>query len=42
MATEKQRAAARKALDAEARRLGIAGRPKMGEDELRRALARAR
>jgi hypothetical protein len=32
----------RKELDAEARRVGIAGRSKMGKDELRQALARAR
>ena len=32
----------RKELDAEARRGGIAGRSKMGKDELRQALARAR
>jgi hypothetical protein len=29
-------------LEAQARRLGIAGRSKMGKDELRRAVARAR
>jgi TRAP-type C4-dicarboxylate transport system substrate-binding protein len=32
----------RKELEAEARRLKIAGRSKMGKDELRRAIARAR
>jgi hypothetical protein len=32
----------RKELEAEARRLGIAGRSKMGKDELRRGSARAR
>ena len=32
----------RKDLEAEARRLGIAGRSKMGKDELKRAVARAR
>jgi hypothetical protein len=32
----------RKELDAQARRLGIEGRSKMGKDELRRAIARAR
>ena len=31
----------RKELDAEARRLDISGRSKMGKDELRRAIARA-
>ena len=35
-------AAIRKELDEQARRLGIAGRSKMGKDELRRAIARAR
>jgi len=32
----------RKELEAEARRLGIAGRSKMGKGELRKAIARAR
>jgi hypothetical protein len=32
----------RKDLEAEARRLGIEGRSKMGKDELKRAVARAR
>jgi len=32
----------RKELDAEARKLDIRGRSKMGKDELRRAIARAR
>jgi len=32
----------RKELEAEARRLDIAGRSKMGKDDLRRAIARAR
>jgi hypothetical protein len=32
----------RKELEAEARRLGIEGRSKMGKDELKRAVARAR
>jgi hypothetical protein len=32
----------RKELEAEARRLGIQGRSKMGKDELKRAVARAR
>jgi hypothetical protein len=32
----------RKELDAEARKLDISGRSKMGKDELRRAIARAR
>ena len=36
------RAETRKQLEAKARRLGIAGRSKMGKDELRRAVARAR
>jgi hypothetical protein len=36
------RAESRKELEAQARRLGIAGRSKMGKGELRRAIARAR
>jgi hypothetical protein len=36
------KAKTRKELNEEARRLGIAGRSKMGKDELRRAIARAR
>jgi hypothetical protein len=32
----------RKELNAEARKLGVEGRSKMGKDELRRAIARAR
>lgn len=35
-------AVTRKELESEARRLNIAGRSKMGKDELRRAIARAR
>jgi hypothetical protein len=35
-------AATRKELDAQARHLGIRGRSKMGKDELRQAIARAR
>ncbi len=35
------RAATRKELEAQARRLEIRGRSKMGKDELRRAIARA-
>jgi TRAP-type C4-dicarboxylate transport system substrate-binding protein len=38
----KGEAKTRKELEAEARRLKIAGRSKMGKDELRRAIARAR
>jgi hypothetical protein len=36
------KAKTRKELEAEARRLGIVGRSKMGKDELRRAIARVR
>jgi hypothetical protein len=38
----KGEAATRKDLEAQARRLGIRGRSKLGKDELRRAIARAR
>ncbi|HEX4466652.1 MAG TPA: hypothetical protein VH025_05655 [Solirubrobacteraceae bacterium] len=38
----KGEAKTRKELDAEARRLNISGRSKMGKDELRDAIARAR
>ncbi|HWF33152.1 MAG TPA: hypothetical protein VG188_11400 [Solirubrobacteraceae bacterium] len=38
----KGEAKTRKQLDAEARRLNIAGRSKMGKDELRQAIAQAR
>lgn len=38
----KGEAATRRELEAEARRLDISGRSKMGKDELRRAIARAR
>jgi hypothetical protein len=41
-AVRRGEAKTRKELNEEARRLGIAGRSKMGKDELRRAIARAR
>jgi hypothetical protein len=41
-AVRRGEAETRKELNEEARRLGIAGRSKMGKDELRRAIARAR
>jgi hypothetical protein len=41
-AVRRGEAKTRKELGEEARRLGIAGRSKMGKDELRRAIARAR
>ena len=41
-AVRKGRSPTRKELEAEARRLGIEGRSKMGKDELKRAVARAR
>jgi hypothetical protein len=41
MATEKQKAAARKNVK-KAAKLEIEGRSKMGKDELRRAISRAR